>query len=267
MKSVKEQLRNWLGWMTALLLIFLLFSADGIKVSASEQSDILKGLIPCAGAYDAQENYLGIIVMQNPCVYFVSVDDIAALPLNAREQGNSIGTGGDQGSGSTGSGSAGNPNDGAAEATVLGENGIWGYSILAVAVLLGVLMYGYVKKNKNSGEKQNCAEEISFDSSAEPSILGVGGVHDGALIPLSETLIFGRDQNRCNLVFPDDSKGISSVHCQICILNGRVELTDLGSTFGTFLSNGTKLVPHVPYCLNRGESFYLADRQYSYRVQ
>ncbi len=99
------------------------------------------------------------------------------------------------------------------------------------------------------------------------SLIAIGGIHAGAVIPLTEPIVFGRDKNRCNLLFPSTTQGISNIHCQITIINGRIEITDLGSSYGTFLDDGTKIMPHVPYVLNSGQGFYLADRQYSYRIQ
>lgn len=99
------------------------------------------------------------------------------------------------------------------------------------------------------------------------NLIAIGGVHAGAVIPVTEPIVFGRDKNRCNLLFPSTTQGISNIHCQITKINGRIEITDLGSTYGTFLDDGTKVMPHMPYTLISGQGFYLADRQYSYRIQ
>ena len=216
-------------------------------------------------------NIVGIMVDPDPRIYMTSVDDIFDLVVQAVQGAGSGGNGSGGSSGGTGSGSGGSSGGtgngtGTATAAASGGEGFWGLVVLGVAILLGVLVYGYVKKSKN-GETAQSNEGAPQNFAGEPAVRGESGVHEGAVIPLQETLILGRDKNRCNLVFHADAKGISSVHCQICCLNGRVELTDLGSTYGTFLANGTKLAPHVPYGLNRGDSFYLADRQYSYRVQ
>lgn len=50
------------------------------------------------------------------------------------------------------------------------------------------------------------------------------------------------------------------------IKNGKVLLMDLGSTYGTFLSDGTKLEPNKPYYLNYGQSFYLVDPANTFRI-
>lgn len=98
-------------------------------------------------------------------------------------------------------------------------------------------------------------------------LVGVGGVHAGVVIPLDSSIVFGRDKKKCNLMYSSDTQGISNVHCQLTIIDGNVEVTDLGSTYGTFLDDGTKLTPYKPYTLSSGQGFYLADRQYSYRIQ
>lgn len=142
---------------------------------------------------------------------------------------------------------------------MLTSNGelFWGFVVLGIAILLGVLAYSSFKKEKGTPKTQK---------KTEPALCGVGGAHDGALIPLREPLILGRDSGCCNVVLPAGSKGISGVHCKVSCAEGRVELTDLGSTYGTFLESGERLTPHVPYCIERGGSFYLADRKYTYRV-
>lgn len=58
----------------------------------------------------------------------------------------------------------------------------------------------------------------------------------------------------------------SRLHCSVEIKNGKVLLMDLGSTYGTFLSDGTKLEPNKPYYLNYGQSFYLVEPANTFRI-
>ena len=56
--------------------------------------------------------------------------------------------------------------------------------------------------------------------------------------------------------------GVSGKHCTLSY-DGLLEqftLTDIGSSFGTYLGNGTKLTPNVPVKLNAGDSFYVGDK-------
>ena len=48
---------------------------------------------------------------------------------------------------------------------------------------------------------------------------------------------------------------------------GEFLLTDLKSTYGTFLSGGQKLTPGVPCRLRPGDVFYLGDPENALRVE
>lgn len=49
-------------------------------------------------------------------------------------------------------------------------------------------------------------------------------------------LIFGRRTEKCNVLFKNETKGISSIHCKVKWYNGKVLIKDLGSTYGTWLN-------------------------------
>lgn len=126
---------------------------------------------------------------------------------------------------------------------------------------------GNFSQNFTQGKTEGVSQIIQDTGKASRYLVGVGGVHAGVVILLDSSIVFGRDKKKCNLMFSSDTQGISNVHCQLTIINGNIEVTDLGSTYGTFLDDGTKLTPYKPYTLNSGQGFYLADRQYSYRIQ
>src|SRR5699024_12849471 len=74
-------------------------------------------------------------------------------------------------------------------------------------------------------------------------------------------LVIGRDPATCNIVFDKNTPGISGRHCQVvydpnedCFI-----ITDLGSSYGTFLGNGKKLTANVAEKLSTGDTFYLCD--------
>lgn len=69
-------------------------------------------------------------------------------------------------------------------------------------------------------------------------------------------LIIGRDPARCTLRLPENTRGVSRLHCQVTVSGAALVLTDLGSSHGTFV-NGQKLVPNQPVSLSRGVSFSL----------
>ncbi len=83
-----------------------------------------------------------------------------------------------------------------------------------------------------------------------------------------QTMTIGRDQHSCTIVFPEETPGISSNHCSI-YFDARTKafiLTDNGSTYGTYLSDGRKLTKGVPEQLLPGSTFALADKANEFMV-
>lgn len=91
---------------------------------------------------------------------------------------------------------------------------------------------------------------------------GVTGKYAGQRFDLMKgKVVIGRDPTACNIVFEKNTPGISGRHCQVvydsnedCFL-----ITDLGSSYGTFLGNGKKLTSNVAEKLSAGDTFYLCD--------
>jgi S1-C subfamily serine protease len=91
------------------------------------------------------------------------------------------------------------------------------------------------------------------------ALTGVSGQYAGAEIPLGARTIIGRDPAQCNIVFDGGTKGVSGVHCELNVVGAAVTLTDRGSSYGTFLSNGVKLTPNQPYTLISGSRFTIGS--------
>ena len=95
-----------------------------------------------------------------------------------------------------------------------------------------------------------------------PVLRGVTGKYAGQKFDLMKgKIVMGRDPAACNIVFDKNTPGISGRHCQVvydanedCFL-----ITDLGSSYGTFLGNGKKLTANVAEKLSAGDTFYLCD--------
>lgn len=91
---------------------------------------------------------------------------------------------------------------------------------------------------------------------------GVTGKYSGQSFDLLKgKVVIGRDPATCNIVFDKNTPGISGRHCQVvydpnedCFI-----ITDLGSSYGTFLGNGKKLTANVAEKLSIGDTFYLCD--------
>ena len=90
-------------------------------------------------------------------------------------------------------------------------------------------------------------------------VKGVSGAFAGQRFAVNKKLLFGRDSSACAVAFPLDTAGISGIHCEITVDGTTAYLRDLGSSFGTFLANGTKLAPKTPVRIATGDRFYLAS--------
>ena len=94
------------------------------------------------------------------------------------------------------------------------------------------------------------------------ALRGVTGKYAGQKFDLLKgKVVIGRDPTTCNIVFDKNTPGISGRHCQVvydanedCFL-----ITDLGSSYGTYLGNGKKLTANVAEKLSAGDTFYLCD--------
>lgn len=85
-------------------------------------------------------------------------------------------------------------------------------------------------------------------------------------VGLSGAILFGRDASAV-VRFPQDTKGISGRHCEIMSNGGKLVIVDRGSTYGTYLVDGRKLEPNVPYDINNGTIFYLASRENKFEIR
>lgn len=94
----------------------------------------------------------------------------------------------------------------------------------------------------------------------------VAGPLRGQCYPLRSRVLIGRGRN-CFIRLPEGTPGASGTHCALRPHAGGVELTDLGSTYGTFLANGQQLPPNYPQTLFSGDSFYLGSRNVLFRVE
>ncbi len=76
----------------------------------------------------------------------------------------------------------------------------------------------------------------------------------GKSLPLKKgvPVVIGRDPNRCQVVYPKDTAGVSSVHCTITFDGNEVTVADNGSSYGTFIG-GTKVEPGKPKVMHRGQ--------------
>ena len=98
-------------------------------------------------------------------------------------------------------------------------------------------------------------------------LVGTEGVFSGRRFALEGALRLGRLPDQNDLVFPADTTGVSGRHCVVRLTTGGATLTDLGSSFGTFLGDGTRLQPNQAVALKVGDSFTLGSQKQRFTLE
>ena len=130
--------------------------------------------------------------------------------------------------------------------------GIGAAAVAVIAVLAVVL--GKKKKAPAAPKDQ--------EPKGTPVLRSMAPQHGGMVVQLhGQPVQIGRDGAVCRLVYQDGTPGVSSKHCQVYFdqKDGQFVVTDLNSTYGTFLSNGQRIAPNSPVTLPPKSSFYLGE--------
>lgn len=103
----------------------------------------------------------------------------------------------------------------------------------------------------------------------KPSVVCIGGQLAGKSFNITQQgLVFGRDSKVCDFAYSGNSDRISRIHCKLQF-NKQTQtfvLYDMGSTYGTFLENGTRITRNQPFTMKTGESFYLGSKANQFKV-
>lgn len=143
-------------------------------------------------------------------------------------------------------------------------------AVAAVVVLAAVVAIVVLRKKKAAPEPlpqpQPAPTPDPDPSDSGYRIQGVSGALEGRRyrIPASGSILLGRDESQCGVVFPTDTPGVSGRHCAVWFENGAVYLKDLGSSHGTFLSPGSRLAAQQAVRLMPGNVFFLGSQEQSF---
>ena len=111
-------------------------------------------------------------------------------------------------------------------------------------------------------EQERRAQQSQQAKPAAPVLRSLAAQHGGMAVPLHHQPVqVGRDSATCRLVYRDDTPGVSSHHCQV-FFDEREQVfvvTDLHSSYCTFLAGGQRLAPDVPTKLPPKSSIYLGE--------
>ena len=135
-----------------------------------------------------------------------------------------------------------------------------GIAVAAVVVIVVIVLLAR-KKKKPAEAAPTPAEEKQ--ASGSPVLRSLSPQHGGMVVQMhhQQPVQIGRDSATCRLVYQDGTPGVSSRHCQVYFdeREGVFVVTDLNSTYGTFLAGGQRIPPETPTKLPPKSSFYLGE--------
>lgn len=146
-----------------------------------------------------------------------------------------------------------------------------GAAALVLAIVIAAILVG-----KKSGKKPGPAPAPDPvpppppQPQKAPMLRSLAAQHGGAVMQVNgQGVLIGRDVSSCQVTFAEGTPGISARHCSVAwdASTGEFILTDMKSTYGTFLSSGQRLTPGVACRLQPGSTFYLGDRSNALRVE
>lgn len=137
----------------------------------------------------------------------------------------------------------------------------------AAAVIVAIVAVVIVLARKRRPAPQPGTVPVSGPAPAqELRIQGESGAFAGRRFAINGRVRIGRDPGGNDLVYPDGTPGISGRHCVVALYGGQLTLTDLGSSYGTFLAGGQKLVPNQSVTLRVGDRFYLGSEKETFVI-
>ena len=132
----------------------------------------------------------------------------------------------------------------------------WAIVLIAAAALalvaLAIVLIRRGKKGKRPSVKGGM-----------PGVRSLSTQHRGTVLQVTaQPMLLGRGPD-CAVIYQNGTPGVSSRHCSLSYdeQNGCFLLTDLQSTYGTYLQNGQRLAPNVAYRLQPGDRCYLGEPQ------
>lgn len=155
--------------------------------------------------------------------------------------------------------------------------------IIAVFLVIALLVAGGValililsrKKTTEQGHSQgrpqaSLQKQSAVSSGPKAAIRSMAAQHGGKAFPVGKAPVtIGRNPAKCAIVFQEGTAGVSGVHCTISYDagSGFFTLTDINSSYGTFLANGTRVTANIPIKLKPGDLFYVGDKANVFKLE
>lgn len=145
-------------------------------------------------------------------------------------------------------------------------------ALAAVIAVIVVLIIKRIKDGKTDDKKHDPtpvppappAPPVTEDKALR--VEGVFGCFAGKRYKVTGSVTIGcGGQN--SLAMPEGTAGVSHRHCMLTAgADGEVQLTDLGSSYGTFVGSGQRLNANSPMTLHRGDTFWLGSKEQMFRI-
>ena len=132
-------------------------------------------------------------------------------------------------------------------------------AVAAVAIIAVIVL---LVTRKKPAAPVNPTPVHSAPAPKSPVVRSLARENYGASVRLmGQSIMIGRG-GECALKFASNAPGVSGCHCTVQwdASSQSFVVTDLRSTYGTFLMTGQKMQPNVPYRLRSGDKFYLGDQ-------
>lgn len=139
----------------------------------------------------------------------------------------------------------------------------------AIHDMVGATTVNTCKSDKRDEGDENVSGEVKEEKKVAtreqepvPGLYGVSGMYEDTFIPLTRKVTLGRSTT-CNLVFEEDAPRISRRHCSVAYreADDTYILTDLESSYGTFLEDGSRIPAGKAVLLEEGEVFSLGQSE------
>lgn len=151
--------------------------------------------------------------------------------------------------------------------TLAGEEKSGGNTVLYAgigAAVVAVIVIAAVVRSKKKKPAQGAPAAGEEKKGSTPVLRSMAPQHGGMVVQLhGQPVQIGRDSAVCRMVYRDGTPGVSNRHCQVYYDQGEgvFVLTDLNSTYGTFLANGQRVVQGTPAKLPPKSAFYLGEAE------
>lgn len=90
-------------------------------------------------------------------------------------------------------------------------------------------------------------------------------LNGGTIYPVRASgCVIGRERD-CNIILPENTSGVSRHHCKLEFRDGQLILTDLNSSYGTYI-HSKRVPPNTPVALKPGSSFCLGSDKCKFTV-